>query len=226
LVLKKIHHLSSILRKRGCEVTIRWIPAHIGVPGNERADLLAKQATGWRSKKDTRPVDVSKVIKMTWLPQLLSSCKRMINSFANQCWNRQWSSGETGMLYKKRWHNNGTTLNRHVNRLYSNLSLKAEASVLIQMRTEKIALHGYLHKINRSEEPWCGCGQAYQTVRHIIEDCECLEDTRFTYLGASYVRDGRVFLRDTELIPKTVKFMLATGLLGQFASFTKTLSPL
>jgi hypothetical protein len=63
-------------------------------------------------------------------------------------------------------------------------------------------------------------------VRHIIEDCECLEDTRFTYLGKSIVRDARLFLRDTKLIPKTVKFMLATGLLDQFASYTKTLSPL
>jgi hypothetical protein len=86
------------------------------------------------------------------------------------------------------------------------------------MRTEKIALHGYLY---RSVELWCGCGQAYQIVRHIIKDCEGLEDTRFTYLGAIYVRDARIFLRDTELIQKTVKFMLATGLLGQFASLAR-----
>ena len=101
-----------------------------------------------------------------------------------------------------------------------------QASVLIQMRTGKIGRHGYLNKINRADDPWCGCEQAYQTVRHIIEDCECLEDTRFTYLGASFVRDARIFLRDLELIPKTVKFMLATGLLDQFARYTKTLSPL
>jgi hypothetical protein len=102
----------------------------------------------------------------------------------------------------------------------------AEASVLIQMRTEKIGLHGYLNKINRANDLWCGCEQAYQSVRYIIEDCECLEDTRYTYLGTSYVRDARIFLRDLQLIPKTVAFMLATGLLDQFASFTKTLSPL
>jgi hypothetical protein len=65
-----------------------------------------------------------------------------------------------------------------------------------------------------------------QTVRHIIEECACLEDTRFTFLGTSYVRDARVFLRDSELIPKTVRFILATGLLDQFAKFAKTLSPL
>jgi hypothetical protein len=46
------------------------------------------------------------------------------------------------------------------------------------------------------------------------------------YLGASFVKDARIFLRDLELIPKTVKFMLATGLLDQFASHTKTLSPM
>jgi hypothetical protein len=63
-------------------------------------------------------------------------------------------------------------------------------------------------------------------LRHIIEDCECLKDTRFTYQGASFARDARIFLRDTELIPKTVKFMLATSLLDQFACYTKTLSPL
>ena len=94
------------------------------------------------------------------------------------------------------------------------------------MRTEKIGLHGYLFKIKRADDPWCGCEQAYQTVRHIIEDCECLIDTRFRYLGSEFVRDGRVYLSDPELIPKTVTFMLATGLLDQFASYTKTLSPL
>jgi hypothetical protein len=102
----------------------------------------------------------------------------------------------------------------------------AEASILIQIRTEKIGLHGYLNTIKRTEDPWCGCKQAYQTVRHIIKDCECLEDTRFTYLGKSIIRDARLFLRDRKLIPKTVKFMLATSLLDQLASYIKTLLPL
>jgi hypothetical protein len=33
-------------------------------------------------------------------------------------------------------------------------------------------------------------------------------------------------VEDPEFIPKTVAFMLASGLLDQFASYTKTLSPL
>ena len=46
------------------------------------------------------------------------------------------------------------------------------------------------------------------------------------YLGKSTIRDARLFLRGTELIPKTVRIMFATGLLDQFASCAKTLSSL
>ena len=81
------------------------------------------------------------------------------------------------------------------------------------MRTEKIGHYGYLYKIKRTDDPWCGCKQAYQSVRHIIEDCECLRDTRLKYLGVDFVRDARLYLRDLQLFPKTVAFMLATGLL-------------
>jgi hypothetical protein len=125
----------------------------------------------------------------------------------------------TGMLYKKRWQDKSEQLDRQVNDLYQNLNHKAEASVLIQMRTGKIGLHGYLYQINRSDSPWCGCGQAYQTVRHIIEDYESLGELREQYLGTDSINDARIFLSTTELTPKTTKFMLTTGLLGQFASF-------
>jgi len=60
-------------------------------------------------------------------------------------------------------------------------------------------------------------------MRHIIKDYKFLKDTRFIYLGASFVRNARIFLRDIELILKTVKFILATSLLDQFACHTKTL---
>lgn len=224
-MLRKIHHLVAILERKQCKVTIRWIPAHVGVPGNEAADILAKQATGWRDRKSTEPVDTSGIQKMSWMPQLLSSCKRLINQNARRLWGRMWSNGETGMQYKKRWQDKDMNLDRHINKLYLNLH-KAESSVLIQMRTEKIGLYGYLSRIKRADDPWCGCRQAYQSVRHIIEECECLMDIRKDYLGSEVVQDARIFLRDPKLIHRTVSFMLATGLLDQFASYTKTISPL
>jgi hypothetical protein len=54
--------------------------------------------------------------------------------------------------------------------------------------------------------PWCGCEQD-QTVRHIIEECECYDDTRFMYLGVDFIRELRTFLRDPKLILKTVNLI-------------------
>ena len=34
----------SEFQERGKEVTLVWVPAHVGIPGNEQADALAKAA--------------------------------------------------------------------------------------------------------------------------------------------------------------------------------------
>lgn len=38
----------NILRKKGTEIELHWVPAHIGIKGNKMADIAAKQATEWR----------------------------------------------------------------------------------------------------------------------------------------------------------------------------------
>ncbi|XP_049268985.1 LOW QUALITY PROTEIN: uncharacterized protein LOC125757435 [Rhipicephalus sanguineus] len=41
-VLQKIRHQARLLRECGHEVTILWVPAHCGIPGNEKAHRLAR----------------------------------------------------------------------------------------------------------------------------------------------------------------------------------------
>ena len=50
----RIKACSSIMR-RDNDVTVRWVPAHQGVEGNERADELAKAVTEGESLADAVP---------------------------------------------------------------------------------------------------------------------------------------------------------------------------
>ena len=50
-ILKRIVELHHDLIAKH-KITLHWIPAHEGIPGNELADVMAKEATGWRKKGD------------------------------------------------------------------------------------------------------------------------------------------------------------------------------
>jgi len=116
---------------------------------------------------------------------------------------------------------------RHSTESYSTLpTSKAQSSALIQMRTEKIGLNGYLYRIERAETAWCNSNNAYQTVEYIVEGCELLRDLRRTHLGLAIVHDYRTYLTDVDLSQKTAKFIIATLKLGQFVNTTATHSQL
>jgi ribonuclease HI len=53
-LLADIIELIDEIRPRTRYIEISWIPAHIGIEGNEAADLAAKEATGWRNNRQER----------------------------------------------------------------------------------------------------------------------------------------------------------------------------
>jgi len=144
MILGIIRRNIKMLTDRGVVVTLRWIPAHTGVKCNEEVDLLAKLATGWKPKEG--PIPTFTTSQYAWIPQLVSSCKRTVNTRMERYRYACWYAGKTGILYRKRYPD----LDSKINNLYNNL-IRTQSSGLIQMRTEKIGLNDFLYRISRAE---------------------------------------------------------------------------
>jgi ribonuclease HI len=213
-ILRRIVNSIDLLHRRGVYVELRWIPAHVGVQGNENVDKLAKKTTGWRLKGGAGAG--KKGSFQCYNMALQATCKRDIRAHMRSEWQRIWATQQqSGAAYRRAF---GSYLDKTVNKLHSGLP-KALSSILIQMRTGKIGLNDYLHKIKKADLPGCPCGMANHTVAHILCDCSFYRRQRKHYLGSIVIRDLTSILNNPKTSVKAANFMLATGLLDQFSHY-------
>ena len=207
-ILRKIVTWINQLTAKGTRVVIHWIPAHIGVPGNEAADVLAKEA----AKNDPARTYGA---QRTWNPpQIYHQASRRRTAWGagiEQC-KEEWAKAPSGVDYRKKYGG----LDKKHSLFYRGVENKALSGILIQLRTGKIGLHHYLHKIQKADSPECECGQGYQTVSHVIEECPLFQIQRKKELGRSVVPEAYQLLTDPRAAHKVAQFVLRTGLLGQF----------
>jgi hypothetical protein len=99
---------------------------------------------------------------------------------------------------------------------------KATLSVMLQLRSGRIALAAYLHKINRRESARCACDLGNQTIGHVLLQCPLLNDQRESMRSALAERGVSMAIGVDELLrqkaaaPAVAKFMIDSGLLEQF----------
>ena len=81
-IVQRIVEEIEKLRKSGYVIELHWIPAHMGIVGNELADKAAKEATGWRLKKTRRggttELDTGSIAAQTTLVKELVLAKAAI----------------------------------------------------------------------------------------------------------------------------------------------------
>ncbi|TPR01014.1 Transmembrane amino acid transporter family protein [Aspergillus niger] len=96
---------------------------------------------------------------------------------------------------------------------------KAYASVVIQMRTQRIGLAHFLYKIK-------ACGEGSQTPKHVLLACSRFTGLRNQMLDKIAARgstprdkitDYDSIISDPQAIRYVAEFLLQTGLLGQFS---------
>ncbi len=190
------------LREAGVRIQIHWIPAHVGVPGNEEADIAAKTAAqGLRAY--SREVFY-----------MLATCKQKLQKRVFRQWAKEWENGVTGRkIFHLEKEPNSGVLTKHTG------VRRPLSSLITQLRTGKIALAHYLHRIQRRDSPRCPCSQGIQTVRHILTECPRTQDLREELLGRAH--DVRRILKDSALVKAAAILVLRGNLLGQFQDVTE-----
>ena len=166
-----LRELARRITNCGNNIQLHWIPAHEGVPGNEAADVAAKEATGWRENtanncgpQASNPDDMK---------ILTSAVKAEIRTHAKNDFTKKWATGPSGRVtYKINKLTHKAVLKKF--RLMS----RPESSVIIQARTGKIGLRDYLYKINSAPSPACPCGFRRQTVHHTLLECPGFNELR------------------------------------------------
>ena len=135
-------------------VALHWIPVHVGVSDNERADDLAKRATGWVPEGETPQRDslcggLQSLIGGVLIidPWLSSAVKQRCSSKAKQTWNENWLHGKTSC----KLHQIHPMPHRSTTDVYRSLDRK-HSSLPFQVRTGKTSLANYQYRIGNAFE--------------------------------------------------------------------------
>ena len=172
---------------------VRWIAAHTGLWGNEKADELAKLGTT-EGTPITCPIPHSLI-------------KRRINQKVQRLDNLEWS--RNGHLHTK------TTLGRKRTEIISQLNNclgkdRKKYRIAAQLITGHCPLNKYLYTIRKVTSKACNdCGEAEETASHFLGQCPAKNLLRVDHFGDYYLSISEIF--EKSHITTIVNYATKTG---------------
>ena len=143
------------------EIEICWIPAHVGVQGNEEADKAAKEASSLVINNDNLPIN-------DWL---ITIKPRIM-----QKWQEAWISDQNINKLKE--------IKETVYPWSSSLQkFRHQETILTRLRIGHSRLtHGHLMSTPHGNRPICSTCNTQITIKHILTECPKYRIQRQTYL--------------------------------------------
>ena len=186
----------TYIKHKNLDLLVKWTPGHMGIIGNERADVEAKKATrDGLSLLIKLPAPIRKT-----LPWSKSAVKQeytlKLKVAAIDLWN------ESIRHERMMWINLEFKHNTFI-KLIHNLH-QEQASLLFQLRMGHVPLNAYLHKIQKVNLLICpNCLQYNETVIHYILHCKKYKEERKTlfYKAGRDARNIGKLLSMSELLP-------------------------
>ena len=181
--------------RKNIHIHFCWVPAHVGVDGNERADKAAKEASELPNPSPIR------------IPY--SDFKNIIHFHFKNKWQTRWSSLSTNAKLK--------AIHPSVDKWsICNPSSRRESIILTRMRIGHThATHSFLMKSGEGRQvPFCNTCQAILSVKHILIEC-----TNFNYQRRVNSLQGRSLsemLGNQCNIDNLMRFLKSTGFYFKF----------
>lgn len=99
-ILRFIVSSINMLCEKGIDPELHWVPAHKETIGNELADVVAKEVTGWRKVKKRNgklcEIDTNYTAHQIPLPFLRSAGKAHLTKLLYEKWEEEWHNERQG----------------------------------------------------------------------------------------------------------------------------------
>ena len=160
-LVNSIHH--SLFQMSGrLDVRFVWVKAHIGIIGNEEADIAAKDAATQKRAK-----------QYTSFP--ISYAKHQIRKDVQDAWEEEYQTSDTGSITRAFFPTLADIKN-----------FRTSAELSFEM-TQVLTGHGfsrkYLHRFKISEADICPCGLDVQDFPHLVTSCPKYRLQQEDFLG-------------------------------------------
>jgi len=157
-ILERIHRIQEGHKT----IKFCWIPSHIGIGGNERADAAAKAAL----RLDITP-DAS-------IPY--TDLRQTINTYFTKTWQEKWSQSNGNKLFAVKPILGDTKFGRNI--------CRRDETILHRLRIgHSHVTHAYL--LRHENHPICDFCNCPQSVKHVLIDCRWLALQRIKYFKAN-----------------------------------------
>jgi len=159
------HHLLARLLAKSPRLSIHltWIPGHADIPGNQVADEQARAAAAGESSP---PKELPPILRRP-LPLSLSATKSRQKSQLYDDWQKIWTASPRSRRLQRL--DQSTTL-QQIHRCVNTLS-RRNSSLVVQLRTQKITLNGFLHKIGQHDTGLCDSCNMVEDINHFLFFC-------------------------------------------------------
>ena len=159
-IIKDYTHLTN----NGKMIIFCWIPSHVNIRGNEKADAAAKSALSF-------PVTKMKLPACDLIPRISKFCLKEWQDIWNCC-----QSNKLHAIYPVV----GTAQ-------HNKICSRREAVIINRLRIGDCRLtHSYL--MSGDDQPVCESCRLPLTVKHVLVDCPNLQDTPLKFFTVSALK--------------------------------------